>query len=92
MSSCSIAAVVPRSRGSSGGRKPTSGIRSKLASSSLLPKLCVKVLRLVSNPSSQIVMCMRSRTCRQRSSGACNLNRSASRTVRSRATHAMILE
>ena len=32
---CSIAATVPRTRGSSAGRKPTSGIISRLASSSL---------------------------------------------------------
>src|SRR6516164_1128006 len=90
MSSRSIAATVPRTRGSSAVRKPTRGISSRLASSSLLPKLCVKVLRSLSNPSPQIVACMRSRTFRQVSSGAWKLNRSASRTVRSRATQAMI--
>ena len=52
---------------------------------------CVKALRLLSNPRLQIVACMRLRTSRQRSSGA-SLNRSASRTERSRATHAMTLE
>jgi hypothetical protein len=45
MSSRSIAATVPRTRVSSAVRKPTRGISSRLASSSLLPKLCVKVLR-----------------------------------------------
>ena len=40
------------------------GISNRLASSSLLPKLCVKVLRLASNPCSQIVACMWSRSCR----------------------------
>src|SRR5262252_2584634 len=73
-------------------QEPTRGINSRLASSSLLPKFCVKVLRLLSNPSSQIVVCMWSRTRRHRSSGAISLKRSASRTVRSRATHAMILD
>ena len=50
MSSRSIAATVPRTRGSSGGRKPTSGHRSRLASSSLLPKHCMKVLRACRSP------------------------------------------
>ena len=61
MSSRSIAATVPRTRGSFAGKKPTTGSNSKLASSSLLPKLCVKVLRLSSNPRLQIVACMRLR-------------------------------
>ena len=39
----STAATVPKMRGSSGGRNPTSGISSRLASSSRPPKYCTKL-------------------------------------------------
>ena len=41
---------------------PMIGISSRLASSSLLPKLCVNVLRLPSNPCAQMVACTWSRS------------------------------
>ena len=49
------------------GRKPTAGIKSRLASISRLPKLCVNVPSSASKPFSQTVWWIASRTPRQRS-------------------------
>src|SRR5579875_3277401 len=59
--------------GALAGRKPRMGIISRLASSSGLPKLWVKALRLVLKPCRQTLTWISSRSFRQRSSGASSL-------------------
>ena len=49
----STAAIVPRTRGSSGGRKPTVGSSSRLASSSFEPYDCTKLPSSASKPRAQ---------------------------------------
>ena len=65
----SIAATVLATRGSSTGRKPTSGISSRLASSRAEPKDCVNAPSSSSNPLRQTSSWISSRSSRQRSTG-----------------------
>ena len=60
------AVMVPTTRGSSGGRKPTSGIRSKLASSCVPPYACTNELIDALKPFSQTAVWICSRSARHR--------------------------
>src|SRR5436190_1028244 len=68
-----MASTVPRTRGSVAGRKPTSGISSRLASSRFVPYACTKEPSSGSNPWRQTWAWTSSRRARQWSTGPCPL-------------------
>ena len=86
-------ATVPTTRGSSGGRKPTRGISSRLASSSFEPYACTKRCSSASKPVLADVGV--DRVARSRAScsiGPVSPNSSALLMPRSNATHAITFE
>ena len=80
-SSRSIASTVPRTRGSSAGRKPTIGISSVLASSRCEPNAWTKAPRSRSKPRAQTSAWISSRSSRQRSTGPSRPNCSTALTA-----------
>ena len=88
-----MASTVPRMRGSSGGRNPTSGNQQqagvqRVRRRNTAQSCCGFALK----PYRQTVSCTRVRSARQRSSGAAWLNCSAARIERSTATQTITLE
>ena len=87
-----MAVTVRAMRGSSIGKNPRTGIRSRLASNSELSKLCVKACRAVLYPLAHTVRWISSRTAHHRSIGTSKPYCSASLMLRSNATHAITFE
>ena len=87
-----MASMVPASRGSAAGRKPSSGNWSSAASTAPEPYRWVKLLRSGSKPRSSTSACTWARSRRQRPAGSGSPNRldHRHRRVRGRPDHALL--